>query len=78
MNTEHLVKMVNEIAAFFDGDAGPGQAATEVATHMGKYWEMRMRKEIVAHYHKGAAGMGDTAKAAVALLAERESKPAPA
>lgn len=69
MNTDLLIKMVNEIAAFFAGESGPQQAPQEVAAHLKKFWEVRMRREIVAHYHKGAAGLSEVARGAVALLA---------
>lgn len=72
MNTDLLIKMVNEIAAFFAGESGPQQAPQEVATHLKKFWEVRMRREIVAHYHQGSAGLSEVARGGVALLA-RES-----
>jgi formate dehydrogenase subunit delta len=71
MNAHHLVKMVNEISAFWEGEAGPENAAKAVATHLSRYWDPRMRREIVAHYHAGAGGLCDTARNAVALLAEQ-------
>jgi formate dehydrogenase subunit delta len=69
MNTEHLIKMANEIAAFFAGESGPEQAPRDVATHLRKFWEPRMRREIVAHYREGAGGLNDIARGAVGLLA---------
>jgi formate dehydrogenase subunit delta len=79
MNAHHLVKMVNEISAFWEGEAGPENAAKAVATHLRRYWDPRMRREIVAHYHAGAGGLCDTARDAVALLAADAPpvKPAP-
>lgn len=70
MNTDYLIKMVNEIAAFFSGESGPEQAPKDVAAHLKRFWEPRMRREIVAHYRKGAAGLDDVARAAVALLSD--------
>jgi hypothetical protein len=32
-----------------------------------------MRHEIVAHYHRGAGGLGDIARGAVAILAQQGS-----
>jgi formate dehydrogenase subunit delta len=71
MNAHHLVKMVNEISAFWDGEAGVANAPKSVATHLQRYWDPRMRREIVAYYRAGAGGLCDTARAAVALLAEQ-------
>jgi formate dehydrogenase subunit delta len=70
MNTHHLVKMVNEISAFWEAEAGAENAPNAIATHLRRYWDPRMRREIVAHYHAGAGGLCDAARGAVALLAE--------
>lgn len=70
MNIDLLIKMANEISAFFAGESGPGQAPQEVASHMKKFWEKRMREQIVAHSKAGAAGLSDIAKSAVGILAE--------
>jgi formate dehydrogenase subunit delta len=69
MDIEHLVKMVNEISAFFEGESSGDQAARDVANHLRRFWEPRMRKQIIAHYERGAAGLEDIARDAVALLA---------
>jgi formate dehydrogenase subunit delta len=69
MNAHHLVKMINEISAFWEGEAGAENAPKSVATHLQRYWDPRMRRQIVAHYRAGAGGLCDTAREAVALLA---------
>lgn len=69
MNTDLLIKMVNEISAFFDGESGSEQAPKDVAAHIKRYWEKRMRQEIVAHFEKGGAGLSDTALGAIRILA---------
>jgi formate dehydrogenase subunit delta len=76
MNAHHLVKMVNEISAFWEGEAGPKDAPASVATHLKRYWDPRMRKQIVEHYRAGAGGLCDIARAGVAILAQPQS-PAP-
>ena len=77
MNTHHLVKMVNEISAFWEGEAGAENAAKAIANHLRHYWDPRMRSEIVAHYHAGAGGLCDAGRGAIALLAAEAAKPAP-
>lgn len=72
MDIEHLVKMVNEISAFWQGESSRELAARDVANHLRRFWEPRMRKQIIAHYERGAAGLADISRDAVALLA-RES-----
>jgi formate dehydrogenase subunit delta len=69
MNIDLLIKMANEIGDFFAGESPPGQAPRDVANHLRRYWEPRMRREIVAHYGRGAAGLSDIARDAVGLLA---------
>ncbi|HTX24337.1 MAG TPA: formate dehydrogenase subunit delta [Steroidobacteraceae bacterium] len=69
MNVDHLVKMANEISVFFASESPPQQAPRDVAGHLRRFWEPRMRKEIVAHYAKGGAGLTDIALGAVAILA---------
>lgn len=74
MNTDHLIKMANEISAFFNGESGADGAPKDVAAHMKKFWEPRMRREIVSHYEKGAAGLNDIARKAVGLLAAEQPR----
>ncbi len=69
MNTEHLVKMANEIAAFFAGESAPEQAPRDVAAHLKRFWEPRMRRAMLEHYRRGGAGLTDIARGAVAILA---------
>jgi formate dehydrogenase subunit delta len=67
MDPHHLVAMVNEIAAFFAGE-DPDKAADNVANHLRRYWDPRMRKQIVAHASNGGAGLSQVAKAGVELI----------
>jgi formate dehydrogenase subunit delta len=68
MQIERLVKMANEIATFFASESPPGEAAPNVATHLTRFWDPRMRREIMLHAQQGGAGLSDLARAAVALL----------
>jgi len=68
MDAHHLVSMVNEIAAFFVGE-DPGKAAENVANHLRRYWDPRMRKQIIAHAAEGGEGLCEVARAAVELIA---------
>jgi formate dehydrogenase subunit delta len=69
VNVERLVAMANDIAAFFDAEAADKAGAAEgVRFHMSRFWEARMRREIVAHVAGGGAGLTPTARSAVELL----------
>ena len=75
MNIDHLIKMANEITAFWEGEAGE-KAAGEVATHFRRYWEPRMRQQMITYYEqRQGAGLTDLAKQAVALLAAQPKTP---
>jgi len=48
MDINHLIKMANQIGQFFESMPDREQAKTDIATHLKKFWEPRMRKAIVA------------------------------
>jgi len=68
MNIEHLVTMANDIGNFFVSEAGNEAAPKEIATHIGKFWDPRMRAAIIGHGNTGGEGLSAASKAAVALL----------
>lgn len=68
MDIGRLVAMANDIAAFFDSDADKAAAAEGVRNHISRFWERRMRGEIIAHAQKGGDGLVPTALAAVKML----------
>lgn len=69
MHIERLVAMANDIAAFFDGESERAAAAESVKSHIVKFWEPRMRRQIIAHAEDGGAGLTATALDAVRMLA---------
>jgi formate dehydrogenase subunit delta len=68
MDVTRLVAMANDIAAFFDSESDKSAAAEGVRYHMTRFWDPRMRREIIAHVAAGGAGLVPTASAAVKLL----------
>lgn len=70
MRIERLIAMANDIGAFFNADPHKDEAARNVANHLKRFWEPRMRREIVAHYRDGGAGLDDLVRSAIALLAD--------
>ena len=69
MNVQRLVAMANDIANFFGSDPDPAAAAEQVATHLKKFWEPRMREEIRRYVTAGGEGMSSIAIQAVKKLA---------
>jgi formate dehydrogenase subunit delta len=68
MNADSLVRMANDIAAFFASEPDRALAVDAVATHLRRYWAPRMRRQIRAHLDAGGAGLVDLARDAVAKL----------
>jgi formate dehydrogenase subunit delta len=70
MNIDLLIKMSNEITAFFVGELDEKEATAAVANHLRRYWDPRMRKQIIAYCEeRQGAGLVDVAKNAVGQLA---------
>jgi len=70
MNIDLLIKMANEIGSFWEGEVGDDEAANDVATHLKRYWEPRMRAQMITYFEqRQGAGLSDIAKRAVAILA---------
>jgi formate dehydrogenase subunit delta len=70
MRVERLVSMANDIGAFFDAEADKAEAARSISSHLTRFWDPRMRLEIVAHYREGGRGLSPLVRSAIALLAE--------
>ena len=68
MDVKRLVTMANDIANFFGSDPDPAAAAEQVAGHLKKFWEPRMREEIRRHVSQGGEGMSSIAIQAVKKL----------
>ena len=47
MKVEKLVKMANQIGAFFAAEPDRAVALESVAGHLGRFWEPRMRRELL-------------------------------
>ena len=49
MQIETLVKMANQIGAFFEAMPDHAEAVHGIADHLHKFWDPRMRRELLAH-----------------------------
>jgi formate dehydrogenase subunit delta len=70
MHVENLVKMANDISAFFQADPDRHVAVNGVVGHMRKFWDPRMRKQIIEHYRQGGLGLSELAREAVRELSD--------
>ena len=67
METQDMVRMANQIAGFFNG-SGPELARKDVAEHINKFWEPRMRLALFALLDGGGAGLDPTVIDAAPLI----------
>jgi formate dehydrogenase subunit delta len=78
MRVERLAEMANQVAAFFASHPGK-DAAAATASHLRRFWEPQMKKQIVEHFESArGGGLSDVARAAVGILAEEAHEQAPA
>ena len=56
MTPEHMVHMANQIALYFSSYPQE-EAVAGIADHLQKFWEPRMRRQIIAYVATGGAGL---------------------
>ena len=78
MNIDLLIKMANQISSFFATESTAGKAPADVASHLRRYWDPRMREQMVTYFHeRQGSGLDDIARSAVGLLAAESAAKAP-
>ena len=70
MHTDHLVQMANSIGDFFAAMPDAEEARRDLAAHIGRFWEPRMRRGILHHLDQ-AQGAGLSAIVVQALQDHR-------
>jgi len=71
MDPHKLVKMVNEIAAFFESETDTKVVSEGIAGHVRRFWDPRMRKELL-RYIDEEGGVGCKPSVLAAIAAHRE------
>ena len=49
MHIDQLIRMANQIGSFFEAMPDRAQAVEDTAQHIKKFWEPRMRRELLVH-----------------------------
>jgi formate dehydrogenase subunit delta len=71
MHIEYLIQMANDIAAFFASEASEDIAAAGILEHIHRFWDPRMKAQIIAHYHEtGGADLQGAVLSAIRQLAD--------
>ena len=73
MSQENLIKMANDIAAFFRAEPNREDAIGAIANHIVKFWTPRMREKLAARLQDGDAGLDDLALEAARRVAARDA-----
>jgi len=68
MSAERLVQMANDIGHFFAAEPQRADAIAGIANHIQRFWDPRMRRQILAHLQAGGEGLEELPRAAVASL----------
>lgn len=56
MNLDNLVLMANRIGEFFEAMPDRDEALDGIATHIRRFWALRMREQLAAFWSGGGAG----------------------
>ena len=73
MNPANLIKMANQIGAFFEAMPDRDQAIKDVAVHIHNTWEPRMRAALLHHVDQfGDAELKTVVREALLLLKQTE------
>ncbi len=66
MNNDNLIRMVNRIGSFFAAMPNRDEALDDIAQHVRRFWEPRMRTQLLAHLDaKQGEGIDDIVKDAL-------------
>lgn len=76
MDATSNVRMANQIADFFR-PYGHDEAVIEIANHINRYWEPRMRLAFFEHIEAGGAGLAELVKDAAPLVRRPGKSPPP-
>jgi formate dehydrogenase subunit delta len=68
---EKLVRMANQIGTFYQRQPH-ARAVSEIALHMQKFWDPRMRADIYRHLDAGGEGLAPNTREAVAQMKAAE------
>jgi formate dehydrogenase subunit delta len=77
MPIEKLIRMANQIGAFFASEPDRTVALDGVATHLARFWDPRMRNQLVAWVDGGGDdGLSPLVRAAIVTHRDRLARPA--
>jgi len=73
VDIRRLVRMANDIGAFFEAYPDRAQAVAGVTHHLRSRWAPVMRRQIIEYLDAGGDGLDEIAREAVAALALQDA-----
>jgi formate dehydrogenase subunit delta len=73
MNIDHLIEMANQIGMFFDSLPDRDEALLDIAEHIRRFWEPRMRRALLAALDSDGEAAGFSEIVYAALVKYRDS-----
>jgi formate dehydrogenase subunit delta len=64
----HLVRMANDIGAFFRAEPNREDAIAGIANHIARFWTKRMREKLNAYLQENGQGLDELPREAIARL----------
>jgi|HubBroStandDraft_1064217.scaffolds.fasta_scaffold10464_3 formate dehydrogenase subunit delta len=68
MDINHLVRMANDIGAYFAGYPNHDEAVEGIANHLRNFWEARMRSDIIEYVADGGDDLKPLVREAVLTM----------
>lgn len=70
MNTENLVRMSNQIGAFFESMPNREEALADIANHLKRFWAPQMRHQLLDWMEQDGDGLDGIVKDALSKYAK--------
>lgn len=65
MHIERLIKMANDIGDFFKAEPNPADAVAGIANHIQRFWEQRMREQILEYAARDGSELAELVREAL-------------
>lgn len=65
MHIERLIKMANDIGDFFKAEPERAEAIAGIANHIQRFWEPRMREQILEYVAKDGSELAELVREAL-------------
>jgi formate dehydrogenase subunit delta len=74
MHIERLVKMANDIGDFFKAEPSRADAIDGIAGHIQRFWEPRMREQILEYLQKDGSELSELVREALGQVDAHKSQ----